>query len=207
MIHPPAPSPVSGPLIPGLPADLRRWSSQLARTVLLVAALYLVISTFVVQPVEVQMASMEPLLVEGDHLLVDRLSLRWAPPQRGDVVVFDAPPPYGDDGVPYVKRVVGLPGETVQIENGRIYVSAPGSPPARLPEPYLLSGTVTLPQGIAGEGLWEVPDDSLFVLGDNRGDSLDSRRFGPIRLDRVIGRACLRYLPPDRIGPLGVSGG
>ncbi|HEU5326019.1 MAG TPA: signal peptidase I [Candidatus Limnocylindria bacterium] len=200
MIRPPEPNPVPEPLVPGWPADIRRWVLEVARTVLFVAALYLVLNTFVVQPVEVEMRSMQPLLVEGDHLLVDRLSLRWDAPDRGEVVVFDAPSPYGDDGVPYVKRVIGLPGETIQIENGRIYVSGPDAPPFRLDEPYLTDGTVTLPQGPAGSREWRVPEGSVFVLGDNRSDSLDSRTFGPIGLDRLIGRALVRYLPLDRIG-------
>jgi signal peptidase I len=200
MIRPPEPTPAPEPLIPGMPADLRRWAFEVARTVLLVAALYLVLSSFVVQPVEVEMRSMEPLLVEGDRLLVDRLSLRWDTPRRGEIVVFDAPPPYGDDGVPFVKRVIGLPGETVQIENGRLYVSGPDAPPSRLDEPYLPAGTLTLPQGTAGTRIWEVPEGAIFVLGDNRGESLDSRTFGPVDLGRLVGRVLVRYLPLDRIG-------
>lgn len=207
MIRPPEPTPLPEPLIPGFPADLRRWAFEVARTVLLVAGFYLVVSTFVVEPVEVEMVSMQPLLVEGDHLLVDRLSLRWDVPHRGDLVVFDAPSPYGDDGVPYVKRVIGLPGETVEIENGRIYIGTANSPPMRLDEAYLPDGVVTLPQGEAGERVWHVPEGELFVLGDNRGESLDSRTFGPIGLDRLVGRVLVRYLPLDRIGFVASSGG
>lgn len=207
MIRPPEPTPVPEPLLPGLPTDLRRWAFEVARTVLLVVALYLVINTYVVEPVEVEMRSMQPLLVEGDHLLVDRLSLRWDAPRRGDLVVFGAPSPYGDDGVPYVKRVIGLPGETVQIENGRIYIGGPEEPPVRLEETYLPNGIVTLPQGASGDRVWRVPDGAVFVLGDNRGDSLDSRTFGPITLDRLVGRVLVRYLPLDRIGFVASPGG
>jgi len=203
VIHPP-PEPPSAPepLVPGLPRHPRRWAVEVLQSVLLAALLFAVINNFVAQPVQVELSSMEPALAPGDRLLVDRLTPRWGPYRRGDVVVFDAPPPYDADGVPYVKRVIGLPGETVMIENGAIFIAAPGGSPVRLDEPYLDGAGPTLPRGAAGETTWRVPDDAIFVLGDNRGGSIDSRTFGHIVLDRVIGRAWLRYLPVDRIGVL-----
>ena len=203
MIHPPTePRGQPAPILPGLPTDPRRWAGEVARIVVLVAVLFLVISTFVGQPFDVHQVSMEPTLAAGDHLLIDKLSPRWSPYVRGDIIVFHAPDPYGADGIPYVKRIVGMPGDTVQIENGRIYVAATGDPPTRLAEPYVADGEATLAQGAQGRIAWTIPDDAYFVLGDNRSDSVDSRTFGAIPRDRIIGRAWLRYLPFDRMAIL-----
>jgi len=206
VIHPPPDPPrAPEPLIPGLPHQPRRWVVEVVQSVLLAALLFALISSFVAQPVQVELTSMEPTLEPGDHLLVDKLTPRWDAYDRGDIVVFDAPPPYDADGVPYVKRVVALPGETVSIENGAIFVAAPGGAPVRLDEPYLDGAGPTLPRGVSGDTTWRVPDDAVFVLGDNRGGSVDSRTFGTLALDRVLGRAWLRYLPIDRITALGAS--
>ncbi len=209
MIHPPPEQtrPLE-PLVPGLPADLRRWAVEVVQVVLLTALLYLVVTSFVTRPYEVEMSSMEPALVPGDHILLDRLSLGWSDPERGDIVVFDAPDGFDADGIPYIKRVIALPGETVELLNGRIWVTPHGGPPAPLEEPYAAGSGPTLPQGAAGASSWTVPSGSVFVLGDNRPNSVDSRTFGPIPQERIIGRALLRYLPLDRVALLsGEDGG
>ena len=200
MIHPPPePRREPEPTIPGLPTDLRRWAREVAQIVIFTAVLYLVVSTLVAQPFEVEQRSMEPALASGDHILIDKLSPRWSPYARGDVIVFHAPGRYDDAGVPYIKRVVGTPGDTIQIENGRIFVTPAGGLPTRLDEPYLEDGEATLPQGVEGGRTWTVPENAYFVLGDNRSDSVDSRTFGAIPHDRIVGRAWLRYLPLDRV--------
>ena len=208
MIHPP-PEPVRelAPAIPGLPADLARWAREVIQIVALTAALYLVINTFLVQPYEVEMRSMEPTLAGGDHVLVDKLSPRWDAYDRGDVVVFDAPAPYDDEGIPYIKRVIGVAGDTIQLLNGHVYVTPAGGVPVRLDETYLDGDVPTLPQGAPGHYRWTVPDGSVFVLGDNRTDSVDSRTFGAIDIEDLIGRAWLRYLPLDRVSVLGSAPG
>lgn len=177
------------------------------QTVILTALLYLVVNTFVAQPFEVEQRSMEPTLAAGDHVLIDKLSPRWSSYVRGDVIVFRAPDPYDDQGTPYVKRIVGTPGDTIQIENGRIYVTAAGGLPTRLDEPYLEGREPTLPQGVEGRREWTVPEGSYFVLGDNRTESVDSRTFGAIPVDRIVGRAWLRYLPLDHVRLIGTDGG
>ena len=205
VIHPPPePARELAPLVPGLPADLRRWAAEVARVVVLTAALFLVVSTFVAQPFQVELRSMEPTLIAGDFIVVDKLTPRWDPYDRGDVVVFGAPPGYADDGIPYVKRVIGVAGDTVELANGRVYVRAPGGPPERLEEGYLVDD-LTLPQGTAATHSWTVPDGSVFVMGDNRGGSLDSRSFGPIAEDSIVGRAVARYLPLDRLAIIGAE--
>jgi len=148
VIHPPPERPSAPePLVPGLPRHPRGWAVEGLQSILLAALLFAVINNFVAQPVQVELSSMEPTLAPGDRLLVDKLTPRWDPYRRGDVVVFDAPPPYDADGVPYVKRVIGLPGETVLLENGAIFIAAPGGAPVRLDEPYLDGAGPTLPRG------------------------------------------------------------
>lgn len=191
------------PLVPGLPTHLRRWAVEVVQIVLLTALLYAVVTTFVAQPYEVEMSSMEPTLLPGDHILLDKLSLAWSDPQHGDLVVFDAPDGFADDGIPYVKRVVAVAGETVQLLNGRLWITPVGGSPAPLDEPYVADSGLTLPLGRSGPTRWTVPAGSVFVLGDNRTDSVDSRRFGPIPEDRIIGRAFVRYLPLERVAVLG----
>lgn len=198
---PPEPSRDREPIIPGLPNDRRRWLVEVVQVVIVAALLYGVVNEFVARPVRVELGSMEPGLMPGDNLLVDLLTPRWDPYARGEIIVFDPPPPHDADGVPYVKRVIGLPGDTVRLESGRIWVAPAGGVARPLDEPYAVGGP-TLPQGDGPTVSWEVPEGGLFVLGDNRGASVDSRTFGPIRLDRVIGRAWVRYLPPSRIGIL-----
>lgn len=206
MIHPP-PEPARDPepIVPGLPGDARRWTLEVVQIVLVAALVYLVLSTFVTQPFEVEMDSMTPALVAGDHLLVDRLSPRWNDYARGEVVVFDAPAPYDADGIPYIKRIIGVPGDRIELENGRVSLTTPGGTTDRVDEPYLDPGTTTLPQGPDGTRTWEVGEEEYFVMGDNRDGSVDSRTFGPIARSRIVGRAWFRYLPLDRLGLLGAD--
>lgn len=205
VIHPqPEPARQLSPLIPGLPNDLTRWGREIAQIVVAIAALYLVVHTFLTQPFEVELRSMEPTLQAGDRILVDKLTPRWDGYDRGDVVVFEAPAPYDADGVPYVKRVVAVAGDTVELVNGRVYLTPRGGLPARLDEPYLATGELTLVK-TATTDRWTVPPGAVFVLGDNRAESVDSRTFGPIDLERVAGRAWIRYLPLDRLAWLGTD--
>jgi signal peptidase I len=119
-------------------------------------------------------------------------------------VVFNPPDGYEQSGVPFIKRVIGLPGETVVLENGAVFIQSPGGVPVRLDEPYLVTGVEgtpapTLPRDAQGTTEWIVPDGHYFVMGDNRPDSQDSRFFGPIDRDLIVGRAFVRYFPLDRI--------
>jgi signal peptidase I len=113
----------------------------------------------------------------------------FAPPERGDIVVFD--PPLASDK-PYIKRVIGLPGETVEIRNGGVYIDG-----QELEEPYIRPGSTSCP------GECEpvtVPEDHVFVLGDNRDNSSDSRMFGAIPVDDIVGKAWFTYWPVDELG-------
>lgn len=116
----------------------------------------------------------------------------FAPPQRGDIVVFD--PPVANPEEPYIKRIIGLPGETVEIRDDGVYIDG-----ARLNEPYL-GDEVTSCDGQPLCGPLVVPEGSVYVLGDNRDDSTDSANFGPVAQDRIIGKVWLTYWPLEQFG-------
>jgi signal peptidase I len=177
---------------------------EIVETVVLTAVIYLVIHNFVAQPFEVEQNSMVATIQPGDYVLIDKLTPRWNDYRRGDVVVFAPPSGYEQGGVPFIKRVIGLPGETVRLENGIVFIIPPGGLPLRLEEPYLVTGpdgspAPTLPRDAQGTDEWIVPDGQLFVMGDNRPDSQDSRFFGPIERDLIVGRAFVRYFPLNRM--------
>lgn len=178
---------------------------EVVETLVLTLLIYLVIHNFVAQPFEVRQTSMLPTFVEGEYILIDKVTPRFDDYEYGDVVVFEAPGATGGDGdFPFIKRVVALPGDTVQLENGRVFVTQPGGLPVRIEESYVSRG----PNGSAAPTLcpqptcpdhWVVPDGSYFVMGDNRAASQDSRAFGPVSKETILGRAWLRYFPLDRV--------
>jgi signal peptidase I len=147
---------------------------------------------------------MFPTILEHEYVLIDKLSPRFNDYQRGDIVVFQPPEGFEQGGVPFIKRVIGLPGDTITLENGRVFVTPPGGSPVRLDEPYVVvvdgETAPTLPRDAERSSEWTVPDGQYFVMGDNRPQSQDSRFFGPIEQSAIIGRAWLRYFPLDRIG-------
>jgi signal peptidase I len=151
----------------------------------------LLIKTFLLQAFYIPSRSMEPTLRIGDRVLVNKLSYKMHDINRGDIVVFERPPDEPPDAIKdLIKRVIALPGETISSENGQVFID--GRP---LEEPYLEPGTVTenLPPTL-------VPEGHVFVMGDNRGDSRDSRYFGPIEEDLVVGRAFVRIWPVTHLG-------
>jgi signal peptidase I len=161
----------------------------------------------VAQPFEVQQRSMVPTIVDGEYILIDKLTTRWDGFHYGDVVVFDPPAGSGlsANGIPFIKRVIGLPGDTISLENGRVFVTRPGENPVRIEEPYVAtladgSTAPTIPRNGEGTREWTVPEDAYFVMGDNRSSSQDSRAFGPISEELILGRAWLRYFPLERVG-------
>ena len=175
---------------------------EVVETLVLTILIFLGIQTFVAQPYRVQQSSMEVTLLQDQYVLVDKLTPHWAPYQRGDIVVFDPPETWSSGGgVPFIKRIIGLPGDTVQLRDGKVFVNG-----IQLNEPYVNTDgdgnpqTTDSQQGGATE--WLIPKDQLLVMGDNRQNSADSRSFGPIEISHVIGRAWLRYWPFDVFGVL-----
>ncbi len=157
----------------------------------LVAAL--IIKTFLFQAFYIPSGSMEETLQVGDRVLVNKLSYQFGDIERGDIIVFHKPDNAGESDVDeFIKRVIGLPGETLRSVDGVVYID--GRP---LEEPYLEPGVLT-------HQLSEVtvPDGHVFVMGDNRGGSRDSRYFGPIPVDSIVGEAFVRLWPLGEFGGL-----
>lgn len=132
-------------------------------------------------------SSMEPNLHHGQYLLVTQFSYWFRTPQRGDIIVFRSPISQERD---LIKRVIGLPGETVAMRDGRVWID--GRP---LDEPYANPMSYD-------NGPWQLAQNEIFVLGDNRSASMDSHNWGPLALDRIIGKAWLCYWPPNLWGSI-----
>jgi signal peptidase I len=174
---------------------------EVVETLVLTVLIVLGIQTFVAQPYRVQQSSMEVTLLPDQYVLVDKLTPRWAPYNRGDIVVFDPPESWSPAGsVPFIKRIIGLPNDTVELRDGKVFVND-----VELDEPYINADNgdtqSTDPQP-GGATEWIIAEGQLLVMGDNRQNSADSRSFGPIEVSHVIGRAWLRYWPFDTFGVL-----
>ena len=206
---------------PEIRARPRSFLRELPVLIVIAFVIALVIKTFLLQAFYIPSASMEPTLREGDRVLVEKLSYRWGEPQPGDVVVFErdlaqviAPPPEDEEDQPvwvdiqnafrslfgfptgtaqdFIKRVVGVAGDTVEGRDDRVYVN--GKP---LEEDYLPEGTI-----VADFSPVTVPEGQIFVMGDNRNNSDDSRNFGPVPVDTVVGHAFILIWPPQDFGTL-----
>lgn len=191
-------------------------SSSLLELVLIVAValgLALVIQAVLVKPFRIPSESMEPTLNVNQRVLVDRVSFRFSSPSRGDIVVFK--PPTGADSnvcgvrrlaeqvcarstpehsdTNFIKRVVAVPGDRIQVIESRVYIDG-----RRQDEPYIhpdpSCGICNLPQPVT------VPAGHFFMMGDNRGASADSREWGPVPEDWIVGNAFFTYWPPKRVG-------
>lgn len=152
----------------------------------LAVIIVLPIRLFVAQPFVVEGASMYPTFETADYLIVDEFTYHFREPARGDVIVFRYP---GDPSVFYIKRVIGLPGETVSIERGQVSVTKTDGTVLTLSEPYVVSEDATYSQDTI------VPADQYFVMGDNRPKSSDSRSWGTLPKNDIMGRAFVRLLP------------
>jgi len=208
MTYTPEPTPGADlPVDTEAPSPRRRLGCalEIVETLVLTLVIYLVIHNFVAQPFQVEQQSMVPTVNPGEYVLIDKISPRFDDYRRGDIVVFQPPQGFGQGGVPFIKRVIGLPGDTVTLENGRVFVTPVGGSPVRLDEPYVVHGidgatAPTLPRDASGTTSWTIAPGTYFVMGDNRPDSQDSRFFGPVDRGLIVGRAWLRYFPLDRIG-------
>ena len=174
---------------------------EIVETIALTVVIFFVIQNFVAQPFQVEMDSMERSLEPGDYVLVDKISPHWDAYSRGDVVVFDAPTSVTSKKTPYIKRVIGVSGDTIEFKaDGLVYVNG-----TALTEPYLFLGDSGQPEPTdSDQTRWIVPEGDLFVMGDHRQVSSDSRTFGPIPIASVVGRAILRYWPISEFGVIGV---
>jgi signal peptidase I len=169
---------------------------EIGQTLVLTLLLFFGIQAFVAQPFQVQQHSMERTFIENDYVLVDRLTPRWAPYQRGQVIVFNPPQGWEDRKDPFIKRIIGAAGDTIEVRDGAVWVNG-----AKLDEPYLYrdEGGSIEPTEAFGETKWTLGHGELFVMGDHRQASADSREFGTIPVSSVIGRGVVRYWPPSRL--------
>lgn len=161
--------------------------------VVLAFAVFMMVYLFLFQPHQVDGRSMFPNFQDHEYILTDKVTYTRRDPQRGEVVVFHAPPPYESD---FIKRVIGLPGETISVNDGRVYINN-----KLLGEEYLPANFVTSEKSFLREGVpYSIPQGYYMVFGDNRDFSSDSREWGPIMKKAIVGRAFFRYWPPENIG-------
>ncbi|WP_107806669.1 signal peptidase I [Nodularia spumigena] len=189
------------------------WLAELARTVVLSIVLALGIRTFVAEARWIPSGSMEPTLNgtpnqwEADKIIVDKLKYRFSEPQRGDIVVFSPTKALQDEQYndAFIKRIVALPGETVELKDGRVYINN-----KRLEEVNYLKSQQRTEIDVCTSGGQQaylakpetIPPNSYLVLGDNRNSSYDSRCWGVVPRQNIIGRAVLRFWPLNNVGGL-----
>ncbi len=162
--------------------------SEIIRIVILAAVIVIPIRYFIFQPFFVQGISMQPNFENGDYLIVDEITYRFRKPERGEVIVFKYP---RNPSQRYIKRIIGLPGETVEIKDGKITIFKKDG------ERIELNESAYLPADIKTSGNIRITlsDNEYFVLGDNRNFSSDSRRWGPLPEKYIIGRVYIRAWP------------
>ena len=183
----PAPDPEEQALFKRLMLALGAFVREVVQTLLPAVVLALVLNHFVAQGTYVSGQSMEPNLHTNQRLIIEKVSYKLRAPQRGEIVVVDVP----HSDIPLIKRVIGLPGDKVEIHANQLYINEPP-----IEEPYLFSrfqrdfGPIIVPEG------------HVFVMGDNRNGSNDSRVFGPVPLEHIEGRAWVSYWPPQDMGIL-----
>ena len=163
------------------------------QTVLLAASVFLVIYLFLFRPFEVSGESMFPTFKNGEFILTNLITLRFSSPTRGDVIVFQAPVDHDKD---YIKRVIGIAGDTVMVQNGFVYLNG-----QKLDESMYLSEDVrTTPGAFLQEGLpVTIPAGDFIVMGDNRPHSSDSREWGFLKTTELIGKSFFVYWPPNQM--------
>ena len=201
-------------LFPGLPHGVRVTLDWIL-TIVGAVAIVVLLKLFVVNPYRIPSSSMEPALNcakpapgclgdSSDRVLACRICLDFGPPSRGDIVVFNTPKSVVNscgEGGTFVKRVIGLPGDTVREDkHGYIWIRGPNSPAfVRLKEPYI-SKQARLADSEHFNSTWHVPEGAYFMMGDNRSQSCDSRTWGSVLRNKLIGIVFFVYWPPDRIG-------
>jgi len=165
----------------------KSWLRESLESIIPALIIVLLINAFLAQATRVEGQSMEPNLHDNERLIIEKVSYHLRSPERGEIVVLHIP--RRENTAPLIKRVVGLPGDNVEIHDGRVYINGKA-----LDEPYLTQMTYgNMPARV-------VPPDHVFLLGDNRNASNDSRFFGMVPFEDIVGRAWLRYWPLDEIG-------
>ncbi len=168
---------------------------DIIETLVMALAVFVIVYLFLFQPHQVRGSSMYPNFHDGEYILTDKFSYRFGLPKRGDVIVFRAP---RNEEYDYIKRIIGLPGDSIQIDGGRVFINNKPVDEYYLPKDFVTNAGafVRLGQPVA------VPNDQYFVLGDNRNHSSDSREWGFVPKENLIGKAWFRYWPPERFGAI-----
>jgi len=165
---------------------------ELIQVALIVTAIVLPIRYFLIQPFYVKGASMEPNYEDREYLIIDEITYRFRAPERGEICVFRYP---GDPSQFFIKRIIGLPGETVTVSGGKVFIAGANGRTEQLDESQYLDPAVIT----AGDKKIALAANQYFVLGDNRSNSLDSRIFGPVPRGDIVGRVMLRGWPVSRL--------
>ncbi len=177
----------------GIAKGIIEFVMDILETVVFIGSLFIVVYLFIVQPNQVKGASMEPSFYSGEYILTSKVTYRFRSPHRGDVIVFKAPT---NQDIDYIKRIIGLPGDKIMVKNAIVYVN--GTP---LNETYISDKTNLWEGGYLKDGMpITIPPGDIFVLGDNRPRSSDSREFGPVPEDSIIGQVFYRYFPANKMG-------
>ncbi len=187
--------PESTPPTPLLAQVWQKWGENI-QILLLALGLAFLIRTFVAEPRYIPSESMLPTLEIGDRLIVEKLSYYSHPPHRGDIVVFAPPPQLQEQGYQedqaFIKRVIGLPGDSISVQNGRVFVNQ-----QLLTEAYIAEAPNYSMLSMI------VPPERLFMMGDNRNNSNDSHIWGFLPKKNIVGHACFRFWPLERFGKIG----
>ncbi len=168
---------------------------DILETISFVGSIFIVVYLFILQPNQVKGQSMEPTFSNGDYILTSKITYKFREVKRGDVIILKSPK---NPEIEFIKRIVAIPGDKVMIKNGSLYING-----RLLEEPYAKPPTQVWPGGYIKEGEEVVvPEGYVFVLGDNRPRSSDSREFGPVPIQDIIGVVFYRYFPPSKAGPI-----
>src|SRR3990167_6501326 len=179
----------------GIVRGIIEFVMDILETIVFIGSLFIVIYLFVMAPNQVKGASMEPTFLSGEYILTSKVTYKFRQPHRGDVTVFKSPK---NPDIDYIKRIIGLPGDKIEVLNQEIIVNG-----QVVPENYISEKTNLWDGGYLKEGFpVTVPGGMVLVMGDNRPRSSDSREFGPIPIADIIGVVFFRYFPADKMGKI-----
>lgn len=166
---------------------------DILETIVFIGSLFIVVYLFIMQPNQIKGASMEPSFYTGEYILTSKITYKFRSPHRGDIIVFRSPK---NPDIEYIKRIIGLPSDKVMIKNGDVSVNG-----NLIQENYIAARTNLWEGGFTKDGQQLiVPQDELFVMGDNRPRSSDSREFGTVTVSSIIGQVFYRYYPANKMG-------
>lgn len=166
---------------------------DILETVVFIGSLFIVVYLFIMQPNQVKGASMEPTFLSEDYILTSKITYKFKALERGDVIVFKSPK---NPDIEYIKRIIGLPGDKVEVNDGQLFIND-----KLVAENYISAKTNLWDEGFLknGESI-TIPEEMIFVMGDNRPRSSDSREFGPVTTNSIIGQVFYRYYPANKMG-------